>query len=115
MMISLQSSIIQKYPVSSKTSMMILKASGKRDVLKFLSRKIDCSCLEEMYRQARKTPKSLYCSYCDEVKERDQLMMCGGCRLSEYCSIECQTADWKKEHMKACPELSEYQYTNQIR
>jgi len=39
-------------------------------------------------------PKSRYCEYCLKVKERDELMLCGGCRLLGYCSIECQAADW---------------------
>ena len=94
------------------------KGSGKRDVLKFLSRRISCSCLKEMYRQARLTiPKSRHCEYCKEMKERDELMLCGGCRLIGYCSTECQEADWKREHRQICLGLSGYQnaYANQIR
>ena len=92
------------------------KASGKRDVLKFLSRRISCSCLKDMYRQARHTiPKSRHCSHCNEVKERDQLMLCGGCRLEGYCSKECQAADWEREHANDCTELSGYQHAHQIR
>lgn len=93
-----------------------IKASGKRDVLKFLTRRISCSCLKEMYRQARLTiPKSRLCSYCGEVKERDQLMLCGRCRLEGYCSIECQAADWEKEHKQNCTEFVDYQNAYQIR
>lgn len=94
------------------------KASGKRDVLKFLSRRISCSCLKDMYRQARlDIPKSRQCTYCEEVKERDELMLCGGCRLRYYCSTECQEAGWKQEHRQTCLELTGYQraYSNQNR
>ena len=89
------------------------KASGKRDLLKFISRRISCSCLKDMYRLAkRKMPKSRRCEYCDEVKERDQLMICGGCRLLGYCSTECQAADWKREHAHECTQLADYQTDN---
>lgn len=92
------------------------KASGKRDVLKFLSRKVECSCLKEMYSNARReSPKSCLCSYCEEVKERDQLLKCSGCMLTEYCSLECQAADWEREHAESCPDLSGYQHAQQIR
>lgn len=63
------------------------QSSGKRDVLKFLSRRISCSCLKDMYRQARKVPKSRRCEHCDEFKERDQLMLCGACRFHCYHEI----------------------------
>jgi len=112
--------ILYHPPIASKFKNLSSnpETSGKRDVLKFLSRRISCSCLKDMYRQARLTiPKTLHCSYCSEVKERDQLLLCGGCRLKEYCSTECQAADWKREHRLTCLELAGHQraYANQNR
>jgi len=112
--------ILYHPPISSKFMNLSTnpKASGKRDVLKFLSRRISCSCLKDMYRQARQTiPKSLHCSYCSEVKERDQLLLCGGCRSRDYCSTECQAADWKRDHKQNCLELAGHQraYANRNR
>ena len=90
-------------------------ASGRRDILKFLSRRISCSCLKDMHRQARLTiTKTRRCEYCMEFKERDELMLCGGCRLLEYCSIECQKADWKRDHTKSCAQLADHQHKHQI-
>ena len=49
-----------------------------------------------------------------EFKERDQLMLCGGCRLLGYCSIECQAADWTREHANDCTHFVDYQHNHQI-
>ena len=101
--------------INAKFKYLNPQASGKRDVLKLLSRKVSCSCLRDMYRQARKMPKSRYCEYCLKVKERDELMLCGGCRLLGYCSIECQAADWKRGHENDCTHFVDYQHAHQIR
>ncbi|KAL3420383.1 hypothetical protein PVAG01_08882 [Phlyctema vagabunda] len=39
--------------------------------------------------------------FAEELPEGRDLMLCGRCRLAQYCSVECQKADWK-EHKKTC-------------
>ena len=77
-------------------------ASGNdRDTLKFYTKRISCSCLNERYKHARKTlPKMGKCSHCHEEKERSSLMTCGRCKVPFYCSRECQVANvpGHKEH-----------------
>lgn len=42
------------------------------------------------------------CFRCD--KRKDSLLRCGGCKLAEYCSKECQKEDWKGgKHKIMCP------------
>ena len=75
---------------------------GERDVLKFYSKRLSCSCLKEKYKHARKTiPKLGKCMNCKERKERSYLTTCGRCKVQMYCSRECQVADWP-DHEKMC-------------
>ncbi|XP_055349240.1 uncharacterized protein LOC129596091 [Paramacrobiotus metropolitanus] len=52
-----------------------------------------------MERSAYKTR----CAYC--LQESQELQTCSGCKLHRYCSVECQTADWKVEHKTECALL----------
>lgn len=52
-------------------------------------------------------PYIIVCSApgCYEVTDRDCVMrQCGRCRLSRYCSRECQKAHWKYGHKKWCQD-----------
>ena len=70
-------------------------AGNLRDLLKFYSKRITCSCLKKMYSDARKTlPKQGSCYNCNEVKERTLLYVCSRCRINQYCSRECQVEHW---------------------
>ena len=67
--------------------------TNKRDLLKFYRKRTTCSCLKKMHSDARKTlPKLGGCQHCGVVKERTLLMVCSRCRVSQYCSKECQIA-----------------------
>ena len=75
---------------------------GTRDVFKFYSKRLPCSCLKEMQKEARKTlPKMGACKHCDKYVERAPLMTCGHCKVPFYCSRECQVAH-VPEHKKDC-------------
>lgn len=48
------------------------------------------------------------CFRCDkrETEDRGSLLRCGGCRVAEYCSKDCQRKDWKEgQHKSLCPLL----------
>jgi hypothetical protein len=47
------------------------------------------------------------CNHCEKVETLDgaKLMKCQRCKLTYYCSKECQVADWKG-HKKFCKEIS---------
>lgn len=79
-----------------------LQGSNNRDLYKFFSKRVSCSCLKEAYSYARKTlPKIGRCHHCDEIKERKLLSVCSQCGIYQYCSRECHVAHWP-EHMKIC-------------
>ena len=66
-----------------------------RDVLKFYRKRLSCSCFKERHLHARKTlPKLGMCNSCGQKKDRSLLSVCSKCRVCQYCSRECQVADW---------------------
>jgi hypothetical protein len=45
------------------------------------------------------------CSTCQRTAEEasvDKLMVCGRCKGASYCSVHCQTIDWKLGHKTTC-------------
>ena len=74
--------------------------SNKRDALKFYRKRISCNCLKRMHLEARKTLFKIgMCWYCKEEKVRVTLDVCSRCRVSQYCSKECQVAAWPVHKM----------------
>ncbi|XP_055349286.1 uncharacterized protein LOC129596120 [Paramacrobiotus metropolitanus] len=43
------------------------------------------------------------CAYC--LRESRELRTCSGCKFHRYCSVVCQSADWKLEHKLECALL----------
>ncbi|EJK58613.1 hypothetical protein THAOC_21250 [Thalassiosira oceanica] len=80
---------------------------NRRDVVKFVAKRLPCTCLKELHRAARKkVGKVGRCSGCKKRFPRSVLSVCTGCMMVEYCSKECQRADLQ-DHKKYCgyPEL----------
>ena len=78
-----------------------------RDLLKFFRKRTQCSCLKKMHLEARKTlPKLGGCQRCARVKERALLMVCSRCMIDQYCSRECQIADWSRHKKCTCDKFS---------
>lgn len=76
----------------------------KRDLLKVFYKRIVCSCLDDMYSEARNTLRKLgACSNCRKVTERALLDVCSKCMIVQYCSRECQVAAWPS-HRDLCGE-----------
>ena len=77
-------------------------SSVMRDLLKFYRKRISCSCLKEMHLKSRKSLQKVGpCFGCAKEKRRDSLLVCGRCRVNQYCSKECQTAHWP-DHCTEC-------------
>ena len=95
-------STINSRVVSKKARDLLRGSDNMRDVLKFYRKRVPCSCLRDMHLEARKIlPKLGVCFCCEAVKDRALLMVCSRCRLSQYCSRECQVAQWPR-HKRAC-------------
>ena len=62
----------------------IIRSNNTRDVLKFYSKRISCSCLKDMYQEARRTlPKTGKCFGCQKEKERVALSVCSRCMIEQ--------------------------------
>ena len=73
-----------------------------RDLLKIYRKRTTCSCLKKMHLETRKTqPKIGACYNCRKKKDRTLLSVCSKCRVSHYCSRECQIAHWPS-HKYGC-------------
>ena len=59
---------------SKRRDTCYIGSSARRDLLKFFSKRISCSCLKEMHSEARKSlPKMGKCDNCGVIKERASL------------------------------------------
>ena len=68
---------------------------NRRDVVKFVAKRLPCTCLKKLHRAARKkVGKEAICAGCRKRFPRSQLRVCTGCMMAEYCSKECQRAHW---------------------
>ena len=71
------------------------RGGSVRDVVKFYRKRLSCSCFKKMHLHVRKTlPKLGMCNSCGQTKDRSLLSVCSKCRVCQYCSRECQVADW---------------------
>jgi hypothetical protein len=78
------------------------KIATDRELILFLSKQIPCSCLMEDKKNAKQAPKTGRCRYCCSVDLKGELRKCSQCKSVQYCSRECQVADWKAGHKKDC-------------
>jgi hypothetical protein len=61
-------------------------------------------------------PMAKSCSVCNAVESQDlKLQYCAVCQSALYCSKECQSKDWKKQHKKICKLLNKGHGDMQIR
>lgn len=86
-----------------------LRGGGDRELVRFYSRRIPCSCLKGLYSEAKKVQpkKTSDCHCCRQTKDRASMMVCGKCRRVQYCGRQCQVADWPK-HKRLCAEFERF-------
>eukprot|EP00980_Cylindrotheca_fusiformis_P009380 scaffold2049_cov108-Cylindrotheca_fusiformis.AAC.6 len=75
---------------------------GDLVITAFYAKRIPCSCLDQKYASLKAQPRMKRCFHCDKQKARSELMFCTGCSLANYCSRDCQRADWKIQHKYYC-------------
>ena len=70
---------------------------NRRDVVKFVAKRLPCTCLKKLYSAARKkVAKMGACCGCHKRFPVSQLYVCTGCNHNVYCSRECQRGDWSR-------------------
>jgi hypothetical protein len=83
------------------------KIRTDRGLVLFLAKQIPCSCLDEDKKNAKQSPKTGSCTNCGNEDLKMELMKCSQCKMAEYCSKECQVADWRAGHKKECKEIKQ--------
>ncbi|EJK45512.1 hypothetical protein THAOC_35872 [Thalassiosira oceanica] len=79
-----------------------LLGGNRRDIVKFVAKRLPCTCLKGLHRAARrKVEKEGLCLGCYKRFPRSELFVCTGCMCVHYCSRECQRSDWSR-HKKHC-------------
>ena len=74
-----------------------LAGGNRRDLVKFVAKRLPCSCLKKLHSAARKkVAKMGICFGCHKKFPRSQLYVCTGCNHNVYCSRECQRGDWSR-------------------
>jgi hypothetical protein len=88
---------------STPTIRDVRLGGGERELIRFYSKRIICSCLKEKYSQAKQSQPKIMgrCTKCDGERERKSLMPSVRGKIAQYCCIECQVADWPK-HKVVC-------------
>lgn len=94
--------LVEAMDVETKRKVYKFLTSSNRSIIRFYISRIKCSCLDERYAKVQSLPKMCVCSMCTKQIETSKLFLCGGCKLFQYCCVECQTAAWKGEHHKIC-------------
>jgi len=75
----------------------LYKTRTTRGMILFLHQqtKHSCKCLDQLAGLEKAKPRTRKCNYCKKEGESIKLYKCSRCKISEYCSKECQTNDWK--------------------
>ena len=72
-----------------------LAGGNRRDAVKFVAKRLPCTCLKKLHRATRKkVAKMGTCWGCAIQIPRSQLHVCTGCKYATYCSRECQRRSW---------------------
>jgi hypothetical protein len=83
-------------------SASIQKMRTDRGLVLFLAEQIPCSCLDEDKKNAKQAPRTGRCWFCNSEDIKLEMKKCSQCKSAEYCSKECQLADWRGGHKKDC-------------
>lgn len=100
-----------------KTSATIKPAKGvellnsdSHTLVSFFRKRISCSCLDEKYKEVKTISKmghccNKHCCHPNQQVERSSMLFCTRCRNANYCSRDCQVADWPV-HKVMCEDLA---------
>jgi hypothetical protein len=97
--------------VPNRAKINELRFADDRTLVSFYRKRIPCSCLDERYEEV-KSVKKMGCCYNPNcihafgTVERRKMLFCTRCGEANYCSVECQRADWKT-HRVRCNKIVE--------
>ena len=76
-------------------------------LVSFYRNRIPCACLDQKYKEVKSVKKigrccNLNCSHPGRKVDRSKMLSCTRCCDANYCSFECQKADWKRHKVACC-------------
>lgn len=97
----------EKVNLNATTAKMLElgKCDDERTLVKYLRKRIPCSCLDEIYKNVKTMTRKGVCYNCSSSVERNKMLTCARCGEAHYCSRSCQKADWPK-HKERCENLN---------
>lgn len=88
-----------------------LESADDHTLVSYYRKRTPCACLDEKYKKVKSLKKMGLCCNpsCSHPKgkvERSKMFSCTRCGEVNYCSSECQRAEWKK-HKQICGNVAE--------
>ncbi len=76
----------------------------------YFRKRISCACLDEKYKEVKSVKRMGFCynpscSLPGTKVERGRMFYCTRCGEANYCSSECQKADWKR-YRESCDRMA---------
>jgi len=95
----------------SWTNAFELNDADDHTLVQYFRKRIPCACLQEKYTEVKSIKKmgwcyNTKCSLPGRKVQRSKMLYCTRCCDANYCSIECQKADWKR-HRSDCDRAVE--------
>ena len=93
--------------MTNLTKLADLNDADDHTLVSFYRKRISCSCLDEKYKEVKSVKKvglcfNPNCSQPGRKVERSKMFYCTRCGVANYCSVECQRADWKEHSSEEC-------------
>ena len=93
---------------ASWTKPVELLRADDHTLVSYYRKRIPCACLDQRYKEVKSLAKmgvcyNENCSKPNRQVERSKMFCCTRCGEANYCSVECQKADWRR-HKQCCDE-----------
>ena len=94
------------------TKMNELLSADDHTLVQYNRKRIPCSCLDEKYQEVKSVKKiglcvNPNCNLPGRRVERSKMFSCTRCGAVNYCSVECQKANWKDHKDIICNDVVE--------